>query len=192
MTVVSPGVQSSRETQRRGRGKCNGYASVSAAVAGYQKSKLRLLQVKEMLRLAPPLTKEQIAATVAEMEAILMPFLLAEQAAFEAGEAALPAAGGRRRCGIGKGRNLWSYSQLKAKEVNGDGEVQHGAPAYSQRKAKDVNGDGEVRRPPYKADHRGGKGGSAGCEFPRGQRRPPYEAAPRGGKDGGVSWSCSW
>ena len=112
MTVVSPGVQSSRETQRRGRGKCNGYASVAAAVAGYQKSKLRLLQVKEMLRLAPPLMKEQIAATVAEMEAIMMPFLLAEQAAYEAGEAALPAAGSRRRCGIGKGRNLWSYSQL--------------------------------------------------------------------------------
>ena len=92
----------------------------------------------------PPLMKEQIAATVAEMEAILMPFLLAEQAAFEAGEAALPAAGSRRRCGIGKGRNLWSYSQLKAKEVNGDGEVQHGAPAYSQPKAMEVNGDGEV------------------------------------------------
>ena len=81
MTVVSPGVQSSCETQRRGRGKCNGYASVSAAVAGYQKSRLKLLQVKEMLRLAPPLMKEQIAATVAEMEAIMMPFLLAEQAA---------------------------------------------------------------------------------------------------------------
>ena len=122
----------------------NGYTSVSAAVAGYQKSKLRLLQAKEMLRLAPPLMQEQIAATVAEMEAIMMPFLLAEQAAYEAGEAALPAAGSRRRCGIGKGKNLGSYSQLKAKEVNGDGEVQHGARAYSQPKAMEVNGDGEV------------------------------------------------
>ena len=90
MTVVSPGVQSSRETQRRGRGKCGaelqwlavvaassavgalessrrratrmnggkGAPVVSAAeagsVAGYQKSKLGLLQAKEMLRLAPP------------------------------------------------------------------------------------------------------------------------------------------
>ncbi len=114
MTVVSPGVQSSRETQRRGRGRCgaerqwlavdaassaegalenNGYSSVSAAVDGYQKSKQSLLQVKERLRLAPPLLKEQIAATVAEMEAIMMPLLLAEQGAYEAGEAALPAAG---------------------------------------------------------------------------------------------------
>ena len=91
----------------------------------------------------PPFLKEQIAATVAEMKAIMLPFLLAEQAAYEAEEAALPAAGSRRRFGIGKGRNLSSYSQLKAKEVNGDGEVQLGAPAYSQPKAMEVNGDGE-------------------------------------------------
>ncbi len=32
MTAVSPGVQSSREMQRRGRRKCSGYASVSTGV----------------------------------------------------------------------------------------------------------------------------------------------------------------
>ena len=162
MTVVSPGVQSSREMQRRGRRKCNGYASVSAAAAGFQRCKLKLLQLQEILRLAPPLMKEQFAASVAEVEAFSLPYLLDEQAAFVAGDAALPAAGCRRRCGtpppgplstsewpplaatlarvprpvgFGKGKNLLSDSQLKAKEVNGVGEMQHGAPAYSQPKA---------------------------------------------------------
>ena len=145
MTAVSPGVQSSREMQRRGRRKCNGYASVSASAAGFQRCKLKLLQLKEILRLAPPLMKEQFAASVAEVEAFMLPYLLDEQAAFAAGDAALPAAGCRRRCGIpptgpsstsewpplaatlarvprpggfGKG-NLVNDSQLKAKEVNG-------------------------------------------------------------------------
>ena len=132
----------------------------------------------------------------------MVPFLLAEQAAFEAGEeTALPTAGSRRAFGIGKGRNLLSYSQLEAKEVNGDGEVQreestyarpkakevigdgevqHEAPAYSQPKATEVSGEGEVQRlPPHEAAFRGDKDGGAGCAFPRGQRRPPSDAAFR-------------
>ena len=40
---------------------------------------------------------------------------------------------------------MLSDSQLKAKEVNGVGEMQHGAPAYSQPKALEVNGDGELQ-----------------------------------------------
>ena len=116
--------------------------------------------------------KKQFAASVAEVEAFMLPYLLDEQAAFAAGDAALPAAGCRRRCGtpppgplstsewpplaatlarvprpggFGRGNNLLSDSQLKAKEVNGVGEMQHGAPAYSQPKALEVNGDGEVQ-----------------------------------------------
>ena len=113
------------ESSRRRATRMSGYASVAAAVVGYQKSKLVLLQAKEMLRSAPPLMKERAAAMVGKMEEIMLPFLLAEQAAYEAGEeTAVPTAGCRRGFGIGKGRNLLSYSQLKTKEVNGDGEVQ--------------------------------------------------------------------
>ena len=119
---------------------------------GYQKAKWSLLWAKERLSLASlasPTEKEDFAdavAAVAKMEAILMPFMLAEQAAYEAEEAALALAGSRGRFGVGEGSNLSNYSQLKVKEVNGDGEMQHEAPAYSQPKAKEVHGDGEVQR----------------------------------------------
>ena len=59
--------------------------------------------------------------------------------------AARPAAGSRRRSGIGKGKHLSSNSQLKAKEANGDGEAQHDRTALSQPKTKEVSGDSEVQ-----------------------------------------------
>ena len=73
---------------------------------GYRKAKLSLLWAKERLRLASfasPTEKEDFAdavAAVAKMEAILMPFMLAEQAAYEAEEAALALAGSRGRFGM--------------------------------------------------------------------------------------------
>ena len=70
------------ESSRRRTARMNGYASVAAAVVGYQKSKLVLLQAKEMLRSAPPLVKERVAVMVGKMEEIMLPFLLDEQAAF--------------------------------------------------------------------------------------------------------------
>ena len=80
-----------------------------------------------------------------QLEVFAWPFLRAERAACVAKGAARPAAGSRRRSGIGKGKHLPSNSQLKAKEANGDGEAQHDRSALSQPKTKEVNVDSEAQ-----------------------------------------------
>ncbi len=127
-------------------------------MVGYQKNKLVLLQAKEMLRSAPPVVKERVAVMISKMEEIMLPFLLDEQAAFEArGETAVLTTGCRRGFGIGR--------------EDEDGGVVVAALCQ--------------RLPPHEATFRGDKGGGAECEG-RGQHRPPSDAAVREDNDGGA------
>ena len=80
-----------------------------------------------------------------QFEVCAWPFLRAERAACVAMGAARPAAGSRRRSDIGDGKHSPSNSQLKAKQDNGDGEAQHVRAALSQPKTGEVNGDSEVQ-----------------------------------------------